>query len=440
MSNRTPHVFIYIYLLLRCKAIAVLPNFFLTPQGDSINQLKFFSTYSNNLVLRLLVLYRSLDIATYSIQRRRFAKFLLVKDFRKARGTLSKLFLLSSFKKDFSSYRSFNVFNFYLNMLNKRLRKKKNFYNNSFRKTCRKYFRKFRSKKKKILKKAFLHMLRRYGRGRSRLVFFSNFFLFIVRLKKFRKHISLPKLLSPTITSAKFIQLILKLRKFRGKNRWLSKRSIYRRRMHIGKSYHFLKLIRKKKLRSFKHKYGIFSRFFLRRGLKQPISLIKPIFRLKNLLRFRLRSRGNWKRYPLQVYEKVRSHPIDLKLYFKKRLYLMCKKKRSNFYFTVTNHLGEVILNISSGRLQKNTIKKRNRKLRSAFFNIMALCKYVVKSLKKKKIKNIEVFFKPSFLKFYQCKQIVYSFSTYGIKLRKIISAPRISHGIPPKTKKIRRL
>lgn len=116
------------------------------------------------------------------------------------------------------------------------------------------------------------------------------------------------------------------------------------------------------------------------------------------------------------------------------------KKKRSNYYFTVSNHLGEVIYNISSGRFLKQTQDKRNRKARNSFFSLNSIINNICFNLKKKRIFKINVFLKPKNFKSHLIQKIIFGFLRGGVKIKKIKNLISHSHGLPKKNKKIRRI
>ena len=126
--------------------------------------------------------------------------------------------------------------------------------------------------------------------------------------------------------------------------------------------------------------------------------------------------------------------------HLKHRYSLSFKKKRSNFYFTLTDLFGEVVIHKSSGSLLKKTIKKRNRKLRNSFFNLYTLLELLIKALKRKRISKIHIFEKTSSLHFYQVQKIIKRLKLSNITVQELRILNKFSHGIPKKTKKVRRL
>lgn len=439
-NKMTQPIFIFLFIRLKKKSNPLLLSLNNPVIFSSRN--RYYLIYESVLIetfnkLRKIVPYR----LEYNLQR--FTNLIFKQDpyLRKVqKSTGHDFFVLHSLKQDSFLYRSEDVLTSYLNFLNKRFRRKRNVFNNYFRKKFRrKYIRKLRAKKKKVPKITLKKILNFYNSKKNNLVFFSNFFLFLPKIISFSNRTQLRSLHHSRPSD--FLRLLTGIQKFKKKKRWLSRRSI-KKKNHIKKSYRYYKRIKRKKTQKFWEHYNIRSKYVIRRGnLKNPIYLISPIIKLQKLLRHRLKLKpGVSNRNYGTIFSKISSNEFNSKKYFKRRFYLICKKKRSNFYFTIVNQMGEVIISISSGRLQKNTLRKRNRKLRSAFFNLTGLTHYVIRSLRKKKIKTVEIFFKPSFLRFYQCKRLVYSFFMRGIKIRKLVRAPKISHGHPPKNKKVRRL
>lgn len=123
-----------------------------------------------------------------------------------------------------------------------------------------------------------------------------------------------------------------------------------------------------------------------------------------------------------------------------KHYYLVLRRKRSNFYFTVINHLGRVIYSISVGRFVKKNLRRRNRKLRVGYTHYAPIIRLICSALRKKKIFKIHTVFKPSSIRPYVLRRIINGFLTAGIKIMNINYIPKMAHGRAPKNKKVRRL
>ena len=191
--------------------------------------------------------------------------------------------------------------------------------------------------------------------------------------------------------------MVAVMRDFRTRKKKAKRFMRYKPRL-ARKVYGFRLRSHKRKLKAaYKKKNQVFPKFVLRNGIQTPaMQLMKPVYRLQKLVRPYLRKRRQINN--LHIYKKVLRLVTDRdkhKLYFRKRYYLMFKKKRSNFYYTVTNHKGEVIFYFSSGRVQKRVLKKRSRKVRASFFNLPKLTNFVCRALKKRKIKRLHTIFRP---------------------------------------------
>jgi len=120
--------------------------------------------------------------------------------------------------------------------------------------------------------------------------------------------------------------------------------------------------------------------------------------------------------------------------------FLMYTKKKNNYYFTVINYFGQVILSKSCGQIVETVLKKRNKKIRTStnYFNLMI--KQMSKILRRRKIRKISNFLKTDNINFYNTKRIIKLFLKYRIKIRSIRYTPGFRHALPIKTKKARRL
>lgn len=122
---------------------------------------------------------------------------------------------------------------------------------------------------------------------------------------------------------------------------------------------------------------------------------------------------------------------------------LFVKKKKNNFYLTVTNGLGEVKLFFSSGSylIRSNQHqRRRNKKLRASFRHFNDVLKIFANKLKKKKIFFIRHFMRPNFMRSKHVSSLVYTLTGRSITIGKIINLPNKRHCYAKKTKKARRL
>lgn len=120
---------------------------------------------------------------------------------------------------------------------------------------------------------------------------------------------------------------------------------------------------------------------------------------------------------------------------------LFVKKKKNNFYLTVTNGLGEVKLFFSSGSyLIRSNEGRRNKKLRASFRHFVEVLKIFANKLKRKKIFFIRHFMRPNFMRKKHVSSLVYTLTGRSITIGKIINLPNKRHSYAKKTKKARRL
>lgn len=127
--------------------------------------------------------------------------------------------------------------------------------------------------------------------------------------------------------------------------------------------------------------------------------------------------------------------------YLRSYFCLFVKRKKNNFYLTVTNGLGEVKLFFSSGSyLIRLNDGRRNKKLRASFRHFVEVLKVFANKLKRKKIFSIKYFMRPLFMRKKHVASLVYTLTGRSIAIRNIINMPKRRHSYAKKTKKARRL
>lgn len=123
--------------------------------------------------------------------------------------------------------------------------------------------------------------------------------------------------------------------------------------------------------------------------------------------------------------------------------YASFKRKKSNYYITVFNQKGEVYSSFSSGQvINYLSNHRRNVKTRRANFNITNVAKFTAKRLKSQKIQKLRTFLQPgtNYLKPWSTRKLIESFHFKKIFFHNIKYVPAVSHGLPKKTKKSRRI
>lgn len=116
-----------------------------------------------------------------------------------------------------------------------------------------------------------------------------------------------------------------------------------------------------------------------------------------------------------------------------KKFYLFCKKTESNFYFTLTNSNGGVVVSLSSGNVGASQKKHRKSK-----YTVNFLIEKFVHLLNKNKIHSIDKFFINN-LNSSLAQQIFFSLKKKIFLKDPIDITPRI-HSKLPRKKKQRRL
>lgn len=120
---------------------------------------------------------------------------------------------------------------------------------------------------------------------------------------------------------------------------------------------------------------------------------------------------------------------------------IIMKKKRSNYYLTLTNGFGMVRLNLSSGAFVKGiNDKKRNRKIRARYIYYNEYQAEFIRKLRRKKIKYIKYFLQRAGLRKRFRYNIIYGLSSSRIMLGYIKNLPVRGHSLKKKSRKKRRL
>jgi len=117
--------------------------------------------------------------------------------------------------------------------------------------------------------------------------------------------------------------------------------------------------------------------------------------------------------------------------------YVFFKRKKNNFYLTLTNGLGGVLLYNSSGRFLKS---RRNKKIRGSLLNLPGLASVFIRRVLRKKISTITKFFRPAGMSKRALKTVYNIFTGAGVVIKNLVKNTRRPHSFFKKTKKIRRL
>lgn len=136
----------------------------------------------------------------------------------------------------------------------------------------------------------------------------------------------------------------------------------------------------------------------------------------------------------------VLNESLLFKNFLRRMLFLIFKRKKNNYYFTVINYFGEVLVSRSCGAIVKRLLQKRNKKIRTAAYYFYSVIKSLSNNLKRKRRFIIHYFLKNSNLNIYNVKKIIRMFRSNRIRILKIKYTPNFSHGLPTKKKKVRRL
>lgn len=123
--------------------------------------------------------------------------------------------------------------------------------------------------------------------------------------------------------------------------------------------------------------------------------------------------------------------------FYNRIYYVFFKKKKNNFYLTLTNGLGEVLFHNSAGRLLKF---RRNKKVRSSLFNLPGLATSLARRMVRRRISSISKLYRPMALSKRALKTIYNIFTGSGVVIKTLVKNSKRSHGFPKKTKKVRRL
>lgn len=137
---------------------------------------------------------------------------------------------------------------------------------------------------------------------------------------------------------------------------------------------------------------------------------------------------------------KFKFNKKNLSTFFERICYLIYKKKKNNYYFTVINYWGEVIASCSGGQILQNLKQRRNKKARSSTFSFKHSIKKIAFILRKKGIKSIYGFYHNGHLPDYLVTVVRKLFLYKKVRIRRVINCIITPHRKPYKTKKERRL
>lgn len=120
---------------------------------------------------------------------------------------------------------------------------------------------------------------------------------------------------------------------------------------------------------------------------------------------------------------------------------LFLRRKKNNFYMTLTTGSGAVVFSLSSGSyLLKINEGKRNKKLRASFRHFQEFLKKFINKLKGFGIQNIKYFLRIGGFRRRISYQIIYTFLARGITIENVLNVHLASHSKLTKRKKLRRL
>jgi len=121
---------------------------------------------------------------------------------------------------------------------------------------------------------------------------------------------------------------------------------------------------------------------------------------------------------------------------FYKQFYYICivKKTRSNFFITITNRMGEVLISYSIGKVKELRKRKKRKSIRS----ISLIISRIGVILKKKIIILHKFFIKLKYK--YLIRTIFFNFLKTGIQIKNFIYIKNRTHGFFFRQKKLRRI
>lgn len=143
--------------------------------------------------------------------------------------------------------------------------------------------------------------------------------------------------------------------------------------------------------------------FVLRRisKMSSQTSLLRVLYRLLLKRKNRRRVLKQFSLQSLDTESATRFLSSERFIYYLRSYYcLFMRRKKNNFYLTVTNGLGEVKFFLSSGAyLRRSRERRRNKKARASFRHLNEFLRIVANRLKRKKIFSIRYFMRPSFFR-----------------------------------------
>lgn len=167
------------------------------------------------------------------------------------------------------------------------------------------------------------------------------------------------------------------------------------------------------------------------------------VFRYQNLLNRWNRLFQKQTAYPfsykrnLEYFSPFKTITLRQLKFYAELYYVFFKKKKNNFYLTLTNGFGEVLFHNSSGRLLKF---RRNKKVRSSLINLPGLASTFVRRLVRRKIFRITRLYRPAGMSKRALKTIYNVFSGSGVVIKNLVKNSKRPHSFCQKTKKVRRL
>lgn len=121
-------------------------------------------------------------------------------------------------------------------------------------------------------------------------------------------------------------------------------------------------------------------------------------------------------------------------------IFLFYKPKKNNYYLTVTNFYGEVLISCSGGQLLKEAQKSRNKKTRRTTYSFFLAAKKISSFLRRSQRTSIDFLMKPHNLTNYHVSRLLTLFKRNGMPIKSVKVLLNLPHSKPNKTKKIRRL